>query len=31
MDDSGLENLKKVKLAYKPVQLIPAYIAKKNE
>jgi len=29
MDDSGLENLKKVKLAYKPVRLIPAYIAKK--
>jgi len=28
MDDSGLENLKKVKLAYKPVRLIPAYIAK---
>ncbi|MCX5711288.1 MAG: phosphatidylglycerol lysyltransferase domain-containing protein [Candidatus Omnitrophica bacterium] len=29
MDDSGLENLKKVKLAYKPVKLVPAYIAKK--
>ncbi len=27
MDDSGLENLKKVKLSYQPVKLIPAYIA----
>lgn len=27
MDDSGLENLKKVKLSYHPVSLIPAYIA----
>lgn len=27
MDDSGLENLKKVKLSYHPVKLIPAYIA----
>ena len=26
MDDSGLENLRKTKLAYKPVRLIPAYI-----
>ena len=26
MDDSGLENLKKVKLSYHPVKLIPAYI-----
>ncbi len=26
MDDSGLENLAKTKLAYKPVRLIPAYI-----
>jgi hypothetical protein len=26
MDDSGLENLKKVKLSYRPVRLIPAYI-----
>jgi len=27
MDDSGLENLKKVKLSYRPIKLIPAYIA----
>ncbi|MDD5431681.1 MAG: phosphatidylglycerol lysyltransferase domain-containing protein [Candidatus Omnitrophica bacterium] len=27
MDDSGLENLKKVKLSYKPARLIPAFIA----
>lgn len=26
MDDSGLENLKKTKLSYRPRQLIPAYI-----
>jgi hypothetical protein len=32
MDDSGLENLKKVKLSYCPAGLIPAYIAdRKNE
>lgn len=30
MDDSGLENLKKVKLSYKPVKLIPSYIIKRN-
>ena len=30
MDDSGLENLKKVKLSYHPVKLIPAYIAKRK-
>lgn len=27
MDDSGLENLKKVKLSYHPLRVIPAYIA----
>jgi hypothetical protein len=26
MDDSGLENLKKTKLSYQPINLIPAYI-----
>jgi hypothetical protein len=32
MDDSGLENLKKVKLAYHPIRLIPTYIiTRKNE
>lgn len=32
MDDSGLENLKRVKLSYHPVKLVPAYIVKrKNE
>lgn len=32
MDDSDLDNLKKVKLSYRPVKLIPAYIVKrKNE
>ena len=30
MDDSGLENLKKVKLSYHPARLIPAYIAKRD-
>ncbi|MDP3732426.1 MAG: phosphatidylglycerol lysyltransferase domain-containing protein [Candidatus Omnitrophota bacterium] len=30
MDDSGLENLKKVKLSYHPAKLIPAYIVKKQ-
>jgi hypothetical protein len=29
MDDSGLDNLKKVKLSYYPARLIPAYIAKR--
>jgi hypothetical protein len=29
MDDSGLENLKRVKLSYHPLRLIPAYIATK--
>jgi len=30
MDDSGLENLKKVKLSYHPVKLVPAYIVKRS-
>jgi hypothetical protein len=30
MDDSGLNNLKKVKLSYHPVRLVPAYIAKRK-
>lgn len=30
MDDSGLENLRKVKLAYKPTRLIAAYIATRD-
>lgn len=30
MDDSGLENLKKTKLSYRPLNLIPAYIAKRK-
>jgi hypothetical protein len=30
MDDSGLENLKKVKLSYHPVKLVPAYIVKRK-
>ena len=30
MDDSGLENLKVVKLSYHPVRLIPGYIAKRG-
>ena len=30
MDDSGLENLKKVKLSYHPLKIIPAYIARKD-
>lgn len=30
MDDSGLENLKKVKLSYRPVSLVPSYIATKK-
>jgi hypothetical protein len=30
MDDSGLENLKKVKLSYQPVRLISSYIAKRR-
>ncbi len=27
MDDSGLDNLKKVKLSYRPIKFVPAYIA----
>jgi hypothetical protein len=30
MDDSGLENLKKVKLSYHPGKLVPAYSAQRN-
>ncbi|MDD5409008.1 MAG: phosphatidylglycerol lysyltransferase domain-containing protein, partial [Candidatus Omnitrophica bacterium] len=30
MDDSGLDNLKKVKLSYKPERLISAYIATRD-
>jgi hypothetical protein len=30
MDDSGLENLQKVKLSYHPAKLVPAYIAKRD-
>lgn len=30
MDDSGLENLRKVKLAYRPTRLIPAYIVTRD-
>ncbi len=30
MDDSGLENLRKTKLAYKPKRLIPAYIVTRD-
>ena len=30
MDDSGLDNLKKVKLSYHPAKLIPAYIVKEK-
>lgn len=31
MDDSGLLNLKKVKLSYHPAKLIPSYIIKENK
>lgn len=31
MDDSGLDNLKKVKLSYRPARLIPAYIATRKD
>jgi len=30
MDDSGLENLKKLKFSYHPIKLIPAYIARRR-
>jgi hypothetical protein len=30
MDDSGLDSLKKVKMSYHPVKLVPAYIAKRQ-
>ena len=30
MDDSGLENLRRAKLSYKPVRLIPAYIVTRD-
>jgi len=30
MDDSGLENLKRVKLSYHPVKLVPAFIIKRK-
>lgn len=31
MDDSGIENLRKTKLAYKPIRLIPAYIVTRDD
>ncbi len=31
MDDSGLDNLRKTKLAYKPIRLVPAYIVTRDE
>jgi len=30
MDDSGLENLRKTKLSYKPIRLIPSYIVTRD-
>ena len=30
MDDSGLANLRRVKLSYRPVRIVPNYIIKKN-
>lgn len=30
MDDSGLENLKKVKKSYHPIKIVPAYIARRD-
>lgn len=31
MDDSGLENLKKVKLSYRPARLLPSFIATRKD
>jgi len=31
MDDSGLENLKRVKFSYRPARLIPSYIVKRKD
>lgn len=31
MDDSGLENLRKTKLAYKPIGIIPAYVVTRDD
>ena len=31
MDDSGLENLKKVKLSYRPIRLIPNFIVERRD
>lgn len=31
MDDSGLENLRRVKLSYKPFKVIPSYIIKRKD
>ena len=31
MDDSGLENLKKVKLSYHPFKIVPSYIIKRRD
>lgn len=31
MDDSGLENLKQVKLSYHPIKLVPAYIVQRSD
>jgi hypothetical protein len=30
MDDSGLENIQKTKLSYRPVKIIPAYIVARH-
>jgi hypothetical protein len=31
MDDSGLENLRKVKISYRPVKLVPSYIVQRSK